>query len=34
MRSKSRVGRSDLGKNADRINTFFADLDTNLITKD
>lgn len=34
MRSKSRVGRSDLGKNADRINVFFADLDTNLITRD
>lgn len=34
MRSKSRVGQSDLGKNADRINVFFADLDTNLITID
>ena len=26
MRSKSRVGRSDLGKNAERINQFFAEL--------
>ncbi len=34
MRSKSRVGKSDLGKNAERINEFFADLDNNLITKD
>lgn len=33
MRSKSRVGQSDLGKNAERIQEFLTDLDSNLITK-
>lgn len=33
MRSKSRLGKSDLGKNADRIKTFFNLLRTRLETK-
>lgn len=32
VRSKSRVGRSDLGKNAERINTFLAALREQLVT--
>ncbi|WP_369676609.1 DUF1499 domain-containing protein, partial [Enterococcus faecium] len=30
IRSKSRVGKSDLGKNAERINQFIAQLSTEL----
>ena len=30
MRSKSRVGQSDLGANAERVRTFLAELDQQL----
>lgn len=33
IRSKSRVGKSDVGKNAQRIHEFLLDLESNLITK-
>ncbi|MFT6896831.1 MAG: hypothetical protein ACJA13_001235 [Paraglaciecola sp.] len=33
MRSKSRVGQSDLGKNAERIHEFLDNLTSNLLTK-